>query len=219
MGKEVLSKECPSAALRWYLICELEDDDFPAHPAELVTIRSLKKAFSKDRSFRETSSNQAYWANHSIFETWCTAHAFCFVKERDNPPLQCRMTKQNAEYLIENASRFAKKQVLGFKCCFVQRQRCKKLVRMNMILFVLAMIVFVCRRKRYWNFQSLMVCEWSDRPGIGNLQVEIQNTRERTNVNLSHAAVQDECEQIVGVVGAGRTPELTVWNICNDMEC
>ena len=34
---------------RWYLICELEDDDFPAHPAELVTIRSLKKAFSKDR--------------------------------------------------------------------------------------------------------------------------------------------------------------------------
>ncbi|CAE7474410.1 pkd2 [Symbiodinium natans] len=53
----------------WYIICELEDDDFPAHPAELVTVRSLKKAFSKDR-----------------------------------------MTKQNAEYLIENASSYAKKQ-------------------------------------------------------------------------------------------------------------
>ena len=76
---------------RWYVICELEDDDFPAHPAELVlglqtnawlrraewkkvsanltdiddvrpfrtcssirltkvTVRSLKKAFSKDRT-------------------------------------------------------------------------------------------------------------------------------------------------------------------------
>lgn len=54
---------------RWYLICELEDDDFPAHPGELVTIRSLRKAFSKDR-----------------------------------------MTKQNAEYLIERASRHAKAQ-------------------------------------------------------------------------------------------------------------
>lgn len=62
-------KETKNFIDMWYLICELEDDDFPAHPAELVTIRSLKKAFSKDR-----------------------------------------MTKQNAEYLIESASRWAKKQ-------------------------------------------------------------------------------------------------------------
>ncbi|CAL1135238.1 unnamed protein product [Cladocopium goreaui] len=62
-------KETANFLDMWYLICELEDDDFPAHPAELVTIRSLKKAFSKDR-----------------------------------------MTKQNAEYLIESASRFAKKE-------------------------------------------------------------------------------------------------------------
>jgi len=62
-------KETATFLDMWYLICELEDDDFPAHPAELVTARSLRKAFSKDR-----------------------------------------MTKQNAEYLIESASRFAKKQ-------------------------------------------------------------------------------------------------------------
>ncbi|CAE7573177.1 pkd2 [Symbiodinium sp. CCMP2592] len=62
-------KETKSFINMWYVICELEDDDFPAHPAELVTVRSLKKAFSKDR-----------------------------------------MTKQNAEYLIENSSAFAKKQ-------------------------------------------------------------------------------------------------------------
>ena len=53
---------------RWYLICELEDDDFPAHPAELVTARSLRKAFSKDRTARclqesvssKLSKTQAY---------------------------------------------------------------------------------------------------------------------------------------------------------------
>ena len=31
----------------WYLICEFEDDDDPAHPEKLVTTRSLRRAFPK----------------------------------------------------------------------------------------------------------------------------------------------------------------------------
>jgi hypothetical protein len=31
----------------WYLICEFEDDDFPAHPDNVVTPKSLRKAFNK----------------------------------------------------------------------------------------------------------------------------------------------------------------------------
>merc|ERR1719235_1878800 len=31
----------------WYLICEFEDDDFPAHPDNCVTPKSLRKAFNK----------------------------------------------------------------------------------------------------------------------------------------------------------------------------
>ncbi|CAJ1399010.1 unnamed protein product [Effrenium voratum] len=62
-------KETKSFLDMWYIICELEDDDFPAHPAPTVTVRSLKKAFAKDR-----------------------------------------MSKDNAEYLVESASMYAKKQ-------------------------------------------------------------------------------------------------------------
>ena len=51
--------------LRWYLICELEDDDFPAHPAELVTIRSLKKAFSKDRTVLRENTREFFYVRKS----------------------------------------------------------------------------------------------------------------------------------------------------------
>eukprot|EP00933_Yihiella_yeosuensis_P033267 TRINITY_DN27001_c0_g1_i1.p1 TRINITY_DN27001_c0_g1~~TRINITY_DN27001_c0_g1_i1.p1 ORF type:complete len:622 (-),score=127.09 TRINITY_DN27001_c0_g1_i1:261-1949(-) len=39
----------------WYMICELEDDDFPAHPQPICNVRSLKKAFEKDRMTRENA--------------------------------------------------------------------------------------------------------------------------------------------------------------------
>lgn len=39
----------------WYLICELEDDNFPAHPRELVTLRSLRAAFSKDKMTKQNA--------------------------------------------------------------------------------------------------------------------------------------------------------------------
>ncbi|CAE7483612.1 PKD2 [Symbiodinium pilosum] len=32
----------------WVLIVQMEDDDFPAHPAEIVTVRSLKRAFERE---------------------------------------------------------------------------------------------------------------------------------------------------------------------------
>ena len=52
---------------RWYLICELEDDDFPAHPAELVTARSLRKAFSKDRTARCQQSVSSKLSKHKAY--------------------------------------------------------------------------------------------------------------------------------------------------------
>jgi len=42
-------KNTSSFVDQYYIICELEDDDYPAHPDELVTLRSLRKAFSKDK--------------------------------------------------------------------------------------------------------------------------------------------------------------------------
>lgn len=68
--KEVASRTINSShwkpmLLRWYLICELEDDDFPAHPAELVTIRSLKKAFSKDRTVLRENTREFFYVRRS----------------------------------------------------------------------------------------------------------------------------------------------------------
>lgn len=45
----------------WYLICQFEDDDFPAHPEKLVTSRSLRKAFPK-----MSRSNADYLIQHAL---------------------------------------------------------------------------------------------------------------------------------------------------------
>jgi len=42
-------KDTSSYVDQYYIICELEDDDYPAHPDPLVTVRSLRKAFAKDK--------------------------------------------------------------------------------------------------------------------------------------------------------------------------
>ena len=68
--KEVASRTINSShwkpmLLRWYLICELEDDDFPAHPAELVTIRSLKKAFSQRQDSAQRKHEEFFYVRRS----------------------------------------------------------------------------------------------------------------------------------------------------------
>jgi len=39
----------------WYLICEFEDDDYPAHPGQNITAKSLKKAFERDKMTRHNA--------------------------------------------------------------------------------------------------------------------------------------------------------------------
>lgn len=39
----------------WSLIVALEDDDYPAHPQKIVTAKSLKKAFEKERMTRQNA--------------------------------------------------------------------------------------------------------------------------------------------------------------------
>merc|ERR1719387_15861 len=39
----------------WYLICEFEDDDYPAHPTKTVTSKTLRRAFQRDKMTRHNS--------------------------------------------------------------------------------------------------------------------------------------------------------------------
>ncbi|CAE7198729.1 pkd2 [Symbiodinium natans] len=46
-GAAATARETRGFVEMWILIVQLEDDDFPAHPAEVVTVRSLKRAFER----------------------------------------------------------------------------------------------------------------------------------------------------------------------------
>eukprot|EP00440_Ansanella_granifera_P023268 gb/GFBE01025268.1/.p1 GENE.gb/GFBE01025268.1/~~gb/GFBE01025268.1/.p1 ORF type:complete len:974 (+),score=227.42 gb/GFBE01025268.1/:1-2922(+) len=46
----------------WYLVCALDDEDCPAHPADLVNPRSLRQAFNKDNMSKE---NAEYWVKRA----------------------------------------------------------------------------------------------------------------------------------------------------------
>ncbi|CAK0797620.1 unnamed protein product [Prorocentrum cordatum] len=47
----------------WYLICEFEDDEYPAHPQPKVTSKSLRKAFVRDKM---TKGNADYCVRKSL---------------------------------------------------------------------------------------------------------------------------------------------------------
>jgi hypothetical protein len=51
------ARETRSFLSLWGLICAMEDDQYPAHPAKTVTARSLKRAFEKEKM---TSKNAEY---------------------------------------------------------------------------------------------------------------------------------------------------------------
>ncbi|CAE7523171.1 pkd2 [Symbiodinium microadriaticum] len=46
-GAIATARETRGFVEMWILIVQMEDDDFPAHPAEVVTVRSLKRAFER----------------------------------------------------------------------------------------------------------------------------------------------------------------------------
>ena len=108
---------------------------------------------------------------------------FCSCRQKcldSHMPWTARMTKQNAEYLIESASRFAKKQVRVQRGC---RQRyCTKMHKeplktfsplpfpifvysLFLFLAVLAWVVSSCARQEGLSCPSLMVSAWLGKPG------------------------------------------------------
>jgi len=55
---------------QWYLICEFEDDEYPAHPQPRVTSKSLRKAFAREKM---TKNNADY----------CVRKALEYQKEKE----------------------------------------------------------------------------------------------------------------------------------------
>jgi len=54
----------------WYLICELEDDDYPAHPGKQVTTKTLRRAFERDKMTRRNAEYLVRRAGE-----WCIEQA------------------------------------------------------------------------------------------------------------------------------------------------
>jgi Ca2+-binding EF-hand superfamily protein len=55
----------------WYLICEFNDDDEPAHPGKVVTVKSLRRAFERDKMTKANAE-------------WLVSHCKDFVEQKES---------------------------------------------------------------------------------------------------------------------------------------